>query len=181
MTGASRTQQWSPMDSPIGQLLLTRAEEGLTGLYLDRHIDPDTDPTTDAGWERADAAFGDVRGQLAAYFAGDLREFDVALSPVGTRFQLSVWEALRTIPYGLTRSYGAVAAQIGNPGGARAVGLANGRNPISVIVPCHRVVGSSGTLTGYAGGLERKRYLLDLERDRLSGAARLTDLPGQRT
>lgn len=172
-TNDTGTQEWTRIGSPIGELLLTRSERGLTGVYMGRHIDPGTDPGVDGGWERDDAAFADVRRQLDAYFAGELREFDLELSPVGTPFQLSVWAALRTIPYGQTRSYGAIAAQIGSPKGARAVGLANGRNPVSIVVPCHRVIGSSGTLTGYAGGLERKRYLLDLERDRLSGAAQL--------
>lgn len=168
-----RTQLWSELDSPIGPLLLTGDGQSLTGVYMNRHLDPRVEPAMDDGWERDDTAFTAARAQLAAYFSGDLLEFDLPLRPVGTPFQLSVWAALRTIPYGETRSYGAVATQIGNPPAARAVGLANGRNPISVIVPCHRVVGSSGTLTGYAGGLERKRYLLDLERDRVSGAAQL--------
>lgn len=167
------TRCWTRMDSPIGDLLLTGSEEGLTGLYLNRHINPAVDPGSDAGWLHDDAHFADALAQLEAYFSGQLRVFDVALSPIGTPFQLSVWGALRTIPYGETRSYGAIAAQLGAPGAARAVGLANGRNPISIIVPCHRVIGSSGTLTGYSGGLERKRYLLDLERENAGGVSRL--------
>jgi methylated-DNA-[protein]-cysteine S-methyltransferase len=104
-----------------------------------------------------------VRKQLDAYFAGKLRAFDVALAPKGTPFQQKVWAALLTIPYGATRSYGQQAAAVGNPAASRAVGLANGRNPISVIIPCHRVIGANGSLTGYGGGMERKQLLLDLE------------------
>jgi methylated-DNA-[protein]-cysteine S-methyltransferase len=117
-----------------------------------------------SGWQPADAgAFGDVVEQLAAYFDGSLTEFDVELHLDGTDFQRRVWEALRTIPYGETRSYGEIAAQIGSPGASRAVGLANGRNPISIIIPCHRVIGSTGGLTGYGGGIDRKQALLALE------------------
>lgn len=117
------------------------------------------------------SAFRDVADQLAAYFAGELTEFDLALDPSGTPFQLTVWAALRTIPYGQTRSYADIARQIGSPTASRAVGLANGRNPISIIVPCHRVIGANGSLTGYGGGIERKRALLDLESPLLFGAA----------
>ena len=102
--------------------------------------------------------------QLVEYFAGERTSFDLPLAPTGSDFQQKVWAALRTIPYGDTWSYGRLAEAIGQPGAARAVGLANGRNPISIVVPCHRVVGSSGKLTGYAGGVERKAFLLDLER-----------------
>ena len=105
-----------------------------------------------------------VAHALKAYFKDGARAFDVPLAPVGTPFQLSVWEALKTIPYGETRSYGEIASLLGNPKGSRAVGMANGRNPIPIIVPCHRVIGSNGTLTGFGGGLDRKRVLLDLER-----------------
>lgn len=101
--------------------------------------------------------------QLGAYFAGELTEFDLELELVGTDFQRRVWAALQTIPYGQTASYGEIAERIGAPGAARAVGLANGHNPISIIVPCHRVVGATGSLTGYGGGIDRKRFLLDLE------------------
>ena len=105
-----------------------------------------------------------VAHALKAYFEDGARTFDVQLAPVGTPFQLSVWEALKTIPHGETRSYGKIATLLGNPNGSRAVGMANGRNPIPIIVPCHRVIGSNGTLTGFGGGLDRKRVLLDLER-----------------
>jgi methylated-DNA-[protein]-cysteine S-methyltransferase len=147
--------------SPVGDLLLAADRTGLRGVFLDPH-----DPPRGAGtWVRDDAdpllvAAGE---QLDAYFAGRLRAFDLPLAPYGTPFQLRVWEALRAIPYGATASYGELARRIGAPTASRAVGAANGRNPLSIVVPCHRVVGSKGTLTGYAGGLERKRRLLDLE------------------
>jgi len=110
----------------------------------------------------------DAARQLAAYFARELKEFDLPLDPSGTDFQLQVWEQLRTIEYGETASYGEIAARLGMTGhGARAVGLANGRNPIPIVVPCHRVVGADGSMTGYGGGIERKQYLLELEQDAL--------------
>lgn len=128
-----------------------------------------------ANWEQDDDVFGDAVEQLGAYFAGELTSFDLDLELVGTEFQRRVWEALRTIPYGETRSYGEIALQIGAPGAFRAVGLANGRNPIGIIVPCHRVIGASGALTGYGGGLDRKRALLDLEKSRKQAALPLFD------
>lgn len=148
------------LDSPIGPLTLVATEGGLCGLYMDeqRHL-PDTvrfgtpDP----------APFHAVAGQLAEYFAGERTAFDVPLAAAGTPFQQRVWEALRQIPYGQTWSYGRLAAHVGNPAASRAVGLANGRNPVGIIVPCHRVIGSTGSLTGYGGGLQRKQYLLALE------------------
>jgi len=155
------------VDSPIGELLLTSDGEALTGLYMagGRHALVAADD-----WNRDDDPFDDVRAQLAAYFAGELTDFDVPLAPAGTPFQLSVWRALEEIPYGQTRSYGQLAARVGNVRACRAVGLANGRNPISIIVPCHRVIGASGTLTGYGGGLERKRHLLAMETGVVSAA-----------
>lgn len=118
-----------------------------------------------SAWQPAhNGMFDDVAEQLAAYFAGQLTQFDVDLRPIGTEFQQKVWTALQAIPYGHTRSYGEIAAMIGSPGAARAVGLANGRNPIGIIIPCHRVIGSSGDMTGYGGGIERKRMLLTLEK-----------------
>ncbi len=155
------------VDSPIGELLLKGDGRALTGLYMSGGKFAQT--ATD-DWERDDDAFADVRAQLAAYFAGELTDFEVPLAPVGTAFQLSVWGALQEIPYGRTESYGQLAARVGNVRACRAVGLANGRNPISIIVPCHRVIGASGTLTGYGGGLERKRQLLNLETGVLSAA-----------
>jgi methylated-DNA-[protein]-cysteine S-methyltransferase len=127
------------------------------------------------GWVPDDRAFPEVVDQLEAYFAGKRTDFDLELGLAGSEFQRRVWQALLTIPYGETRSYGQVAEQIGASGAARAVGLANGRNPIAIIVPCHRVIGASGGLTGYGGGLDRKRSLLELERRRQSATLSLFD------
>ena len=148
-------------DSPVGPLTLVATDGVLSGVYMDqqRHR-----PPQETFGEPDDAAFGACVEQLQGYFAGQLREFDLPLHFAGTPFQRAVWEALRTIPYGQTMSYGELAERIGRPSASRAVGLANGKNPISIIVPCHRVVGSGGALTGYGGGLPRKRQLLDFER-----------------
>lgn len=147
--------------SPVGELLAISDGESLSGLYLP--VLPYT-PVIPRGAALDELAFAALTEQLAAYFAGERRAFDIAVAPVGTAFQRTVWRALAEIPYGETRSYGEIAARIGRPSAARAVGAANGRNPISILVPCHRVIGASGALTGYAGGLDRKRALLDLER-----------------
>ena len=151
--------RYANIPSPLGELLVVRDDvsEALTGLYLPtgRHAS-----ARRPEWEQAEDAFDDVRGQLTEYFAGDRRMFDLALAPRGTPFQHRVWSALAEIPSGRTTSYGVLAAELGSPAAARAVGLANGRNPISIIVPCHRVVGSGGSLTGYGGGLDAKRWLL---------------------
>ena len=151
-------------DSPIGPLTLVARDGHLTGLFMDdqRHR-----PDPAVFGEPAQREFGAVIEQLEAYFAGELTEFDVPLALEGTDFQKRVWAALCDIPYGTTISYGELACRVGNPKASRAVGLANGRNPVGVIVPCHRVVGSTGSLTGYGGGIERKRLLLDHERTRL--------------
>lgn len=149
------------LESPIGELILVERDGALAGLYMVEHH-PAPDP--ESFGERDDAALPEVARQLDEYFAGERTSFDLPLAPRGTDFQQKVWAALRTIPYGKTWSYGHLAEAIGQPGAARAVGLANGRNPIGIVVPCHRVVGSSGKLTGYAGGVERKSYLLALER-----------------
>ena len=148
------------VESPLGPLTLVRAPDGLCGLYMDaqRHR-----PGSDRFGARVETGFDDVTTQLAEYFAGERTAFTVPLAPRGTEFQQRVWAALRTIPYGETWTYLQLAEQLGNPAAIRAVAAANGRNPIGIIVPCHRVVGSDGSLTGYAGGLERKRFLLDLE------------------
>ncbi len=145
--------------SPVGDLILTGDGEALTGCYFTGtgHADPTV------GLARDDAAFTDAATQLGEYFARERTEFDLPLAPTGTEFQLRVWQQLRAIPYGVTWSYADVARAIGATNGFRAVGLANGRNPISIIVPCHRVIGADGSLTGYGGGIERKRFLLDLE------------------
>lgn len=147
------------VDSPIGPLTLAGRGTTLTHLLMDNH----SHAPNSAGWIRDDTAFIDVAEQLADYFDGERTEFELDLELAGTEFQRRVWAALLTIPYGQTRSYGRLAAQIGSPTASRAVGLANGRNPISIIVPCHRVIGSDGSLTGYGGGIERKRALLALE------------------
>ncbi len=151
---------YTTIDSPIGSLLLTGDGESLRGLFMQdgprpHAIAPD--------WQREDDAFPEARGQLQQYFDCRRHSFELDLRLSGGPFELMVWEALRQIPYGTTTSYGALAHKIGHPSAARAVGLANGRNPLAVIVPCHRVIGADGTLTGFGGGLERKRFLLDLE------------------
>jgi methylated-DNA-[protein]-cysteine S-methyltransferase len=149
-------------ESPIGRLLLTSDGEALTGLYMEVSGRP---PPELEGW-REDASAGPLAaavGQLEEYFAGERRRFDLPLKFEGTDFQRRVWQNLTEIPYGETLSYGALAARVGNHKASRAVGLANGRNPIAVIVPCHRVIGADGTLTGFGGGLERKRWLLTHE------------------
>ncbi|MDQ3963044.1 MAG: methylated-DNA--[protein]-cysteine S-methyltransferase [Actinomycetota bacterium] len=140
--------------SPIGVLTLTADDDALTGLHMGRRA---TDGRKDS--ER----FADVISQLERYWARELQEFDVVLRPTGTPFQLRVWKALRGIPYGKTVSYGEIARRIGSPRAVRAIGRANGSNPIAIIVPCHRVIGANGTLTGYGGGLPRKETLLRLE------------------
>lgn len=149
------------MDTPLGKLLLAGDDGGLRHIRLPEDgIAAPADPDwTESGDHTERAA-----QQLAAYFAGELREFDLALAPSGTRFQLAVWRALRDIPYGETVSYGEVARAIGRPKASRAVGLANGRNPIPIVIPCHRVIGASGDLVGYGGGLAAKRTLLEIER-----------------
>lgn len=160
MPSEHRTVRYRTVSSPIGNLTLAGVGSTLTHLLIaeQSHCPHRTD------WEPAgDDVFVDVAQQLDAYFAGSPQNFDVDLRLAGTEFQCRVWAALQTIPYGETRSYGQIADQVGSPAAARAVGLANGRNPISIIVPCHRVVGSSGSLTGYGGGIERKRTLLELE------------------
>ena len=157
------------LDSPVDDLLLTSNGQALTGVLFKTHQGPAPEPT----WQRNDAWFKDVKRQLRAYFAGDLQDFSLAVAPEGTRFQRRVWAALQTIPYGETRSYAEVARRIGHPGAARAVGAANGQNPIAVIIPCHRVIGADGTLTGFGGGLKRKRTLLELEANAITKKARL--------
>jgi methylated-DNA-[protein]-cysteine S-methyltransferase len=154
------TTWFTSTPSPVGELLL--AGDGAALSLLSLHPQRDRDDL-EATAVRDDAAFAAVVAQLQAYFAGDLHEFDVPLAPEGSAFQRRVWDELRTIPYGTTISYGELARRVDRPGAARAVGLANGRNPLPIIVPCHRVIGSDGRLTGYGGGVERKRFLLELE------------------
>lgn len=150
------------IDSAVGPLTLAGHDSILTNL---RMVDQTHEPSR-IGWAPNPRAFNEAVEQLGAYFAGELTEFDVETQLQGTEFQRRVWKALLTIPYGETRSYGQIAEQVGAPGSARAVGLANGHNPIAIVVPCHRVIGADGSLTGYGGGLERKRTLLELERQR---------------
>jgi methylated-DNA-[protein]-cysteine S-methyltransferase len=148
------------IDSPLGQLTLVGDAGALTGVFMPDHR-PAPDPVRFG--ERDDAVFADAVRQLGEYWAGERTTFELDLAPAGSAFQQRVWAALREIPFGATRTYGWIAARIDQPTAVRAVGLANSRNPLSIVVPCHRVVGSSGALTGYAGGVERKRFLLDHE------------------
>lgn len=154
-------KQHTVIDSPYGPLTLVATDGVLSGLYMtdQRHRPPE-----ETFGAPDDTPFGETIDQLKAYFAGELKEFDLPMRLDGTPFQRTVWEQLRRIPYGETRSYGELADALGNPKAPRAVGLANGRNPLGIIVPCHRVVGANGSLTGYGGGLDRKKRLLDFER-----------------
>ncbi|WP_049578903.1 methylated-DNA--[protein]-cysteine S-methyltransferase [Streptomyces sp. SBT349] len=151
-------------DSPYGPLTLVATDGILSGLYMtdQRHLPPASSFGERVGLSTA--PFAAVVEQLDAYHAGELTEFDLPLRLEGTPFQRAVWEQLTRIPFGETRTYGQLATALGNPHASRAVGLANGKNPISVVVPCHRVIGADGSLTGYGGGLARKRRLLDFER-----------------
>jgi methylated-DNA-[protein]-cysteine S-methyltransferase len=160
------------IDSVVGPLTLVAEDGGLVGLYMDlqRHRPDDRQLGEPDPAGCAAEPFRAVADQLDAYFAGTLTHFTLPLAPHGTAFQQRVWAALLEIPYGQTESYGELAERIGSPGAARAVGLANGKNPIGIVIPCHRVVGATGSLTGYGGGLERKKQLLDLELS-VSGAA----------
>jgi methylated-DNA-[protein]-cysteine S-methyltransferase len=157
---------YTRVESPIGELLLVGDGHALHGLHMQEGR---TAVSVDPEWRPADLPFADVREQLFEYFAGERLDFDVPLAMAGTPFQRRVWDALREIPYGETATYGELAERLGRPSASRAVGLANGRNPIAVIVPCHRVIGSDGSLTGYGGGLERKSFLLALEAARAAG------------
>jgi methylated-DNA-[protein]-cysteine S-methyltransferase len=153
---------YATVDSPIGEILLTAEGGALTRLYMSPfHLD--------SAWEHDPEALAEPARQLAEYFAGERTGFELELRPAGTPFQRSVWDLLLAIPYGGTTTYGALAHELGDPRKVRAVGLANGRNPISIVVPCHRVIGSDGSLTGYGGGLERKRILLELEAEVAAG------------
>jgi methylated-DNA-[protein]-cysteine S-methyltransferase len=150
-------------ESPVQTLRLVSDGRSLIGLYMmsEKHL-----LTPQSDWIEDDSAtpFPEIRQQLTAYFAGNLTEFELPVKMQGTLFQQRVWDVLKTIPYGTTMSYGELAQQIDRPHASRAVGLANGRNPVSIIVPCHRVIGANGKLTGYGGGIERKQWLLNHER-----------------
>jgi methylated-DNA-[protein]-cysteine S-methyltransferase len=159
---------WHEIDSPIGPLLLAGTAQALTCVHFQSGPQPLRPPD---GWRHAMAPFERARAQLMEYFAGARRSFQLPLAPSGTPFQLAVWQALCAIPYGETVSYGELAQRLGLTAGARAVGVANGANPLPIVVPCHRVIGADGTLTGFGGGLHIKRSLLALE-----GAACVVDL-----
>ncbi|WP_165251353.1 methylated-DNA--[protein]-cysteine S-methyltransferase [Paludisphaera soli] len=154
------TTFYTTLRSPIGDLLLVSDGEALTGLYTEQARYA---RAVEADWTPDPGPFREAERQLSAYFEGEARAFDLPLAPRGTDFQRGVWDALRTLRYGECVSYGELARRLGRPGSGRAVGHANARNPISLIVPCHRVVGAGGGLTGYAGGLDRKRWLLEHE------------------
>lgn len=155
------------IDTPFGRLLLVGRDGALTGLHLADH---DRAPRPLPGWRLDPAPFAAARRQLDQYFAGRRTTFDLPLRPEGTPFQVAVWSALAGIPYARTIGYGELARRMGRPGAARAVGAANGRNPIPVILPCHRVIGSDGSLTGYGWGTDRKAWLLEHERAHLGDA-----------
>jgi methylated-DNA-[protein]-cysteine S-methyltransferase len=152
---------WTEHDSPLGRLLLAATDEGVCGLYFEEH----KYFNGPQGWQRRPdhPHLRKTVSQLDEYFAGTRKTFDVALDMRGTPFQQTVWQELQRLPFGATTSYQSIAQRIANPKAIRAAGSAIGRNPVSIIVPCHRVLGTSGALSGYAGGLERKRYLLALE------------------
>lgn len=152
---------YTTVDSPLGPILLAGNNEGLRELNFQEGKRP---TPIGADWEKNAAPFAETVAQLQAYFDGELQEFDLPLAPTGTPFQITVWRELQAIPYGETISYGELARRIGKPKAARAVGSANGANPLPLVVPCHRVVGSDGRLTGYGGGLPIKEALLAHER-----------------
>ena len=150
--------RYTLFDSPLGDLLLASDHNALVGIWF-----ADIERAETRDWQRDSGAFGEVTAQLRAYFAGELTEFTVELAPRGTPFQHRVWDALQRIPYGTTTTYGKLAEGLGAPRATRAVGLANGRNPIPIVIPCHRVLGADGRLTGYGGGVQRKQWLLGHE------------------
>lgn len=152
------------MPSPVGVLKLVASHMGLVAILWENDR-PNRVPLKSLEEDKNHPILEETETQLKAYFSGKLNEFSIPLDAIGTEFQKKVWEALRTIPFGQTRSYQQIAQQIGNPKAVRAVGAANGKNPISIVVPCHRVIGANGKLTGFAGGLSIKEYLLDLEQN----------------
>jgi methylated-DNA-[protein]-cysteine S-methyltransferase len=166
---ASVHRSHTVIDSPIGPLTLIAQDGRLAGVHMEiTRYEPDAAALGAAVTSDAEPVLDAAASQLRLYFAGELTRFDLPLALEGTSFQRSVWAGLATIPYGETVSYGELASRIGQPSASRAVGLANGRNPVAIIVPCHRVIGADGSLTGYGGGMDRKRYLLALEQ-RFSG------------
>lgn len=172
MTTVAATTAWTLMPTPVGELLVATDGDALTAVFFERHRgghDARPEALRRPGVrDDEQPVLAAARAQLDEYFDRRRQVFDLPLAPAGTVFQQRVWQALLDVPYGATTSYGEIARRLGQPPGAsRAVGLANGSNPISIIIPCHRVIGSDGSLTGYGGGLDRKRYLLDLEGDLL--------------
>jgi methylated-DNA-[protein]-cysteine S-methyltransferase len=166
---AASQRSHAVIDSPIGPLTLIAQDGRLAGVHMEiTRYEPDADALGAAVASESDPVLAAAAKQLDAYFRGELTSFDLLLSLDGTQFQRSVWTALQSIPYGETISYGELARRIGQPSASRAVGLANGRNPVAIVVPCHRVIGADGSLTGYGGGMDRKRFLLALEQ-RASG------------
>ena len=157
---------YTHMDSPIGRLRLVGRAGVITGLYVADH---DKCPPADPAWVEDASVFTDALRQLGEYFAGHRTDFDLEVELAGTPFQATVWQALTTIPFGETSSYGEIAEAIGRPGSGRAVGAANGRNPVSIVVPCHRVIGADGSLTGYGWGTDRETWLLEHERRSAQG------------
>lgn len=156
---------YSTLDSPIGEIIVTSDEQGITSIYSPTH---ETIITPLENAKRDDKKLRDATDQLRAYFAGELQEFSLTLNPQGNTFFKQVWKQLEAIPYGTTISYGELAMQISKPTASRAVGMANGKNPISFVVPCHRVIGQNGSLTGYGGGLKLKRWLIEFEKAHLA-------------
>jgi methylated-DNA-[protein]-cysteine S-methyltransferase len=166
---SARHRSHAVIDSPIGPLTLIAQDGRLAGVHMEvTRYEPDAAALGAAVACDADPVLEAAASQLSAYFRGDLTTFDLPLTLAGTGFQRTVWAGLQAIPYGETISYGELARRIGQPSASRAVGLANGRNPVSIVVPCHRVIGADGSLTGYGGGMDRKRFLLGLEQ-RISG------------
>lgn len=167
--GATDDLSRTTMSSPVGELTLIASPRGLRAVLWPNELDaPHRLPTADDGHPAAAAVLSEAITQLGEYFAGERHEFDLPLEPVGTDFQLSAWLQLRQIPYGATISYGEQARRLGDVRKSRAVGAANGRNPISIIVPCHRVIGANGSLTGFAAGVEAKSWLLRHEQGTLA-------------
>ncbi|MXW00917.1 MAG: methylated-DNA--[protein]-cysteine S-methyltransferase [Holophagales bacterium] len=158
------TATYHAFDTPIGALRLVGGEDSIIRIELPNRAAELPDPAWRPSNDRLPAALSEAKRQIREYFAGERQDFDLPLSPHGTAFQRRVWTELRRIPFGETISYGELAARIGKPTASRAVGAANGRNPLPVVVPCHRVIGSDGRLTGFGGGLPTKQALLDLER-----------------
>lgn len=176
------TVYYRQLSSPLGTLLLTSDGAALTGLYMGRHAEDEARETMPAAaWKRSDSAFRAAVEQISAYFEGELTRFDLPMHPAGTAFQQRVWQELRRIPYGAAISYAELARRIGRPSASRAVGGANGRNPISIIVPCHRVISADGSLGGYGGGLDRKRWLLAHEAETLTRHPEWRPAPAQGT